>query len=296
MHDSAANAMVGLGFIVVGLVLLLAIGVIVAMVFYLLNLQRCLDATRPEFRPAIPSALVWLTLIPAIGFIVWLAAVVILSSALKREGEARQTEAFGDGGLTVGLISCIFGLLSPIPFLGLLFGLVSLVCWIIHWNKVSTYRRLLAGAEPLPAAGRVEPVAPSPVATLPPVAPAPAAPAAVAEAMPGSDATLVSRPEPVACLRCIAGPLQGQEFPVGQGLMLGRSVEASVVIGDPHVSNRHAWVGSIGGKLLLRDNQSTNGTFHNGNMAPRVGEVTLQDGDVVILGDQGKVRFQVFYR
>lgn len=114
--------------------------------------------------------------------------------------------------------------------------------------------------------------------------------------MPGSDATLVSRPEPVACLRCIAGPLQGQEFPVGQGLMLGRSVEASVVIGDPHVSNRHAWVGPIGGKLLLRDNQSTNGTFHNGNMGQRVGEVTLQDGDVVILGDQGKVRFQVFYR
>lgn len=296
MHDSAANAMVGLGFIVVGLVLLFAIGVIVAMVFYLLNLQRCLDATRPEFRPAIPSALVWLTLIPAIGFIVWLAAVVILSSALKREGEARQTEAFGDGGLTVGLISCIFGLLSPIPFLGLLFGLVSLVCWIIHWNKVSTYRRLLAGEASQPGAGRVEPAVPSPVATLPPVAPAPAAPAAVAEAMPGSDATLVSRPEPVACLRCIAGPLQGQEFPVGQGLMLGRSVEASVVIGDPHVSNRHAWVGPIGGKLLLRDNQSTNGTFHNGNMAQRVGEVTLQDGDVVILGDQGKVRFQVFYR
>ncbi len=298
MHDSAANALVGFGFIVVGLVLLFAIGVIVAMVFYLLNLQRCLDATRPEFRPAIPSALVWLTLIPAIGFIVWLAAVVILSSALKREGEARQTQAFGDGGLTVGLISCIFGLLSPIPFLGLLLGLASLVCWIIHWNKVSTYRRLLAGEASQPGAGRIEPAVPSPVATLPPVAsaPAPAAPAPTAEAMPGSDATLVSRPEPVACLRCIAGPLQGQEFPVGQGLMLGRSVEASVVIGDPHVSNRHAWVGPIGGKLLLRDNQSTNGTFHNGNMAQRVGEVALQDGDVVILGDQGKVRFQVFYR
>lgn len=296
MHDSAANAMVGLGFIVVGLVLLFAIGVIVAMVFYLLNLQRCLDATRPEFRPAIPSALVWLTLIPAIGFIVWLAAVVILSSALKREGEARQTEAFGDGGLTVGLLSCILGLLSAIPFLGLLLGLASLVCWIIHWNKVTTYRRLLTGEAPLSVDGRVEPAVPSPVATLPPVAPAPAAPAAVAEEVPGSDATLVSRPEPAACLRCIAGPLQGQEFPVGQGLMLGRSVEASVVIGDPHVSNRHAWIGPIGGKLLLRDNQSTNGTFHNGNMTQRVGEAALQDGDVVILGDQGKVRFQVFYR
>jgi len=38
MHDSAANAMMGLGFIVVGLVLLFAIGVIVASMMIMSNL------------------------------------------------------------------------------------------------------------------------------------------------------------------------------------------------------------------------------------------------------------------
>lgn len=290
MHDSATNAMMGLGFVFLGLILLLAIGVIAAMVFYLLNLQRCLAATRPEFRPGLPPGLVWLTLVPFIGFLVWLVAVVILSSALKQEGRARQTAAFGDGGLAVGLASCILGLLSPIPLLGLLFGLASLVCWIIHWVKISTYRRLLTGEA---GSGAAAPGA-APAAAIPPRPAAPAEEPFLPTAPAGDEATLLSRPQ--AYLRCIAGPLLDQEFPVGTGLMLGRSLEANVVVGDPHVSNRHAWVGPMGDKLLLRDNQSTNGTFANGDMARKVGELALQEGDVVILGDQAKVQFQVVYR
>ena len=68
------------------------------------------------------------------------------------------------------------------------------------------------------------------------------------------------------------------------------------MVGDPHVSNRHAWVGPLGDRIVLRDNSSTNGTFHNDNMTQRISEVGLQEGDVVILGDQGKVKFQLAYR
>jgi len=298
MHDSAAaEAMMGFGFMVIGVGLLMVLGVIVAMAVYLLNLQRCLNATRPEFRPDLPTGLVWLILIPFLGFLFWIAAVVILSTALKKEGEARQTTAFGDGGLGLGLASAILGLLSAIPLLGILLGLASLVCWILHWLKVSSFRRLLTGeTAPVPAFGAVKTAPQNVTATATKPQEADPFPATVPAASLDGEATLLSRPEPRAYLRAIAGPLQGQEFAVGTGVMLGRSLETDIVVGDPHVSNRHAWVGPLGDRIVLRDNSSTNGTFHNDNMAQRVNEVGLQEGDVVILGDQGKVKFQLAYR
>lgn len=298
MHDSAAaEAMMGFGFMVIGVGLLMVLGVIAAMVVYLLNLQRCLNATRPEFRPDLPTGLVWLILIPFLGFLFWIAAVVILSTALKKEGEARQTTAFGDGGLGLGLASAILGLLSAIPLLGILLGLASLVCWILHWLKVSSFRRLLTGeTAPVPAFGAVRTSPQNPAATATKPREADPFPATVPAASLDGEATLLSRPEPLAYLRAIAGPLQGQEFAVGSGVMLGRSLETDIVVGDPHVSNRHAWVGPLGDRIVLRDNSSTNGTFHNDNMTQRISEVGLQEGDVVILGDQGKVKFQLAYR
>jgi len=93
-------------------------------------------------------------------------------------------------------------------------------------------------------------------------------------------------------LICTAGPVLGQEFPVGQGVYIGRDGNqiADWSFLDPQVSGQHLWIGMINGRFVARDNGSTNGTFLNGQ-SQRVTEVELKDNDVLTLGGQGSVKF-----
>lgn len=94
-------------------------------------------------------------------------------------------------------------------------------------------------------------------------------------------------------LDCIAGPAQGQSFPVGQGVYIGRDpVRAQIVVNDSQVSGQHLWVGPLGGRIIARDPGSTNGTYLNGRMDQRIGDAELKDGDTLTLGRTGSVRFQ----
>lgn len=306
MGDSdAMDAMFGFGlFGLFGLLFLLIL--YVPLILYLLNLQRCFDAIRPEFRPPVPTALVWLTLVPGLGFLVLIAAIVLLSTALKKEDEARGSALFGDGGLAVGLAAGILGLLSWIPILGLLLALGSLVCWILHWLKVSSFRKLLAGAAPGYAAPPPVPPqhyapppppspAPAPAAYMPPPVPNVTSTVANATAPAAEEATQMFVPEPKAKLVCVVGALQGMTFPVGSGVLIGRSQEANIVVPDSQVSNRHAWVGPVNGRLVLRDLQSTNGSYLNDNLAAPVQEAELKDGDLVVLGKHNQMKFRLSF-
>lgn len=61
--------------------------------------------------------------------------------------------------------------------------------------------------------------------------------------------------------------------------------------GDRDVSSRHAEIAGVGGRWILRDSNSTNGTFVNGK---RVAEHDLRSGDVITFGEHGprvEVRF-----
>lgn len=141
----------------------------------------------------------------------------------------------------------------------------------------------------------------------PPPAPAPSAAPAPANAPPSRPA--VARTAPLGGppkteifeaasgrLVCTTGPLEGQEFPVGQGIYLGRdSSRAQIVIADPQVSGQHLWIGPVGSKMIARDSGSTNGTFLNNDLTRRITEVELNDRDVLILGGRGSVKF-VFLR
>ena len=300
-NDAAMGALFGLGMIgFVGLLTLLL--VYVPLIFYLLNLHRCFDAISPANKPNVPSALVWLTLVPGIGFIVLIAAVVLLATALKKEGETRRSTIFGDGGMAVGLAAGILGVLSFIPVLGLLLALGSLVCWILHWLKVSGFRKALAAFADAPATSNwgnttvqqnwpqaaPAPYAPPPAQATPAHVPPPPAATPVPE-----DATMRYTGVDSAQLVCIVGVLQGMSFPVGNGVVLGRSQEANITIPDSQVSNRHAWVGPVQGRLILRDMQSTNGTFLNDDMANRVQETELKEGDLIILGQHGQMKLRV---
>lgn len=82
-----------------------------------------------------------------------------------------------------------------------------------------------------------------------------------------------------------SGPTPGVVFPLeGEQLTIGRDSSNSVAINDAEVSRKHARLTFQGGKFVIDDLGSTNGTFVNGQRL--VGPVVLKAGDVVSLGEQ----------
>jgi anti-anti-sigma factor len=110
---------------------------------------------------------------------------------------------------------------------------------------------------------------------------------------PGEDTVLLAGSEslPGPVLRLVEGgqpdfveELTASEFPLAGGtLRLGRSQKADVRLPSRTVSRLHAAVSpSAGGSFVLRDLDSSNGTFVNGQ---RITEVELGDGDEILVGD-----------
>jgi predicted component of type VI protein secretion system len=88
------------------------------------------------------------------------------------------------------------------------------------------------------------------------------------------------------------GPTPGAIFTLeGDQLNIGRDSSNEIVINDAEVSRRHARLTFQGGKYVLEDLGSTNGTFVNGQRlaGPRV----LKAGEVVSFGEQIVLVFEV---
>jgi hypothetical protein len=82
-----------------------------------------------------------------------------------------------------------------------------------------------------------------------------------------------------------SGPTPGVTFPLeGDQLIIGRDSSNSVAINDAEISRKHSRLSFQGGKYVLEDLGSTNGTFVNGQRL--TGPVVLKPGDVVSLGEQ----------
>ncbi|HKR58884.1 MAG TPA: trypsin-like peptidase domain-containing protein [Pyrinomonadaceae bacterium] len=92
----------------------------------------------------------------------------------------------------------------------------------------------------------------------------------------------------------VSGALAGQSFPVtADGACIGRDGSSSqIVIADPRISKRHVWVGVRGGRVVIEDQSSRNGTFLNDPKSERITENALSDGDTVILGESDVARFE----
>jgi FHA domain len=94
-------------------------------------------------------------------------------------------------------------------------------------------------------------------------------------------------------LVCISGPLQGQHLPIDDdGFYIGRDPSLStVVINDTRVSKRHVRIVPRSGKVFAVDQNSTNGTFMQGQ---RITEVQLRRGDEIVIGDNvAAFRYQI---
>lgn len=82
-----------------------------------------------------------------------------------------------------------------------------------------------------------------------------------------------------------SGPTPGVTFPLdGDQIIIGRDASNGVAINDAEVSRKHARMMFQGGKYVLEDLGSTNGTFVNGQRL--AGPVVLKAGDVVSLGEK----------
>ncbi|HUG35224.1 MAG TPA: FHA domain-containing protein [Anaerolineales bacterium] len=89
-----------------------------------------------------------------------------------------------------------------------------------------------------------------------------------------------------------SGPTPGAAFTLeGDQMTIGRDSSNEITINDSEVSRRHARLTFQGGKYVLEDLGSTNGTFVNGQRlaGPRV----LKAGEVVSFGEQIVLVFEV---
>jgi predicted component of type VI protein secretion system len=95
-------------------------------------------------------------------------------------------------------------------------------------------------------------------------------------------------------IKFISGALAGQSFEVTpEGSCIGRDGSSSqIVIADPRISKRHVWVGVRGGRVVIEDQSSRNGTFLNDPKSERITENALSEGDTVILGESDVARFE----
>jgi hypothetical protein len=109
---------------------------------------------------------------------------------------------------------------------------------------------------------------------------------------PGGSHAAVPRPRrentaPLAGAQLVGlnGSHRGRHFPIAErGITIGRNPSCDVVLADARVSSRHAWIGIVEGKAILRDLDSTNGTYLNAQTHSPVSEVELHNGDTVFFG------------
>ena len=112
---------------------------LIPVIFFLLTLQRTLDAISIENRK-MPPLNVWLMLIPLFN-IVWQFIVVmkiadsIADECIRLNIPVKETRPTYNTGLTWNICSvCSFIPLVP---------LVSLIFWIMYWVKVNEYKNLI---------------------------------------------------------------------------------------------------------------------------------------------------------
>ena len=87
-------------------------------------------------------------------------------------------------------------------------------------------------------------------------------------------------------IKFVSGPLSGQQFQIkADGDYIGRDGgSAQIVIGDPRISKRHLWIGVKGGRVVITDQNSRNGTFVNGRRLTSGQAHHLHDGESVRIG------------
>lgn len=127
------------------ILILLSFGlVIIPAIFYILTLQKTLEIISPENRK-MPPTYVWLLLVPLLGLIWHFIVVRDLSASIKAEAISKDLNVELKPAYNIGLAMCILSCLFLIPILSIFTNIAFLVCWIIYWLKINSYKKMLSG-------------------------------------------------------------------------------------------------------------------------------------------------------
>ena len=108
------------------------------------------------------------------------------------------------------------------------------------------------------------------------------------------DATVIAVKAQRNQLIDIGGSAQGRVFDLSPaGSVIGRAESATICVQDTQVSKHHAWLGKEDGRWVLKDQNSSNGTFIGDDLETRVTQAELLNGMVISLGSHNDTRFKV---
>ena len=146
-------ALMGFGIAFAFFLLVFLAVILVIEIFFLLNLQETLRRVSPENRRMTPG-LVWLSIIPVIGWLWFIYVVIMVSDSLRAEFRSRGWNPVGDFGYGVGLATGILYLAGfawrfipgGVGAIAVLLAVGQLVCWIIYWTRIARYKNQLGPA------------------------------------------------------------------------------------------------------------------------------------------------------
>ncbi len=110
---------------------------------FLLTLKRALEQCAPHNRKMEPGQ-VFLNLIPCFGAIWMFFTVSRVGQSLRDEFDERGVDEYGDFGQQLGISYASLILAWIIPYVGFLFGIAGVICWIVYWVKIAGYARQLS--------------------------------------------------------------------------------------------------------------------------------------------------------
>jgi hypothetical protein len=136
-----------IGAIVVGFLIIFFIASLIVLIFFLLSLQKNLNAISESNRTMNPP-MVWLNLIPLFNWGWMIYTAIKISESLEKELTARNISFDAKPAYALGLTFSIMNatgiLWSWIPILGLLIAIGLLVVWIMYWVQISKFTKQLA--------------------------------------------------------------------------------------------------------------------------------------------------------
>ncbi|MFM8270771.1 MAG: hypothetical protein ACKODX_00330 [Gemmata sp.] len=137
------------GLFTCGVCMMFALGVMVValipQIFFLLTQQRALARCSARNRTQEPG-MVWLAIIPFVGFVWIFINVIRIAESLRYEYRDRGLHARGeDYGHGIGIAYCCLAVGGIIPYIGVLLGIAAFVCWIIYWIKIANLSGQLEG-------------------------------------------------------------------------------------------------------------------------------------------------------
>lgn len=139
MNDPSFYELLMLGFLLLFLI---------PAIFYLITLQNTLKVIAPENR-MMPPGNVWLLLIPLFNVVYHFIVTARIADSIKNEcirlniplQEERPTYNLGITMMIIYIGSTILNYIFSI--VGSIGSIACMVCWILYWAKVNSYRKLI---------------------------------------------------------------------------------------------------------------------------------------------------------